>query len=176
MQAQRSLEVRTQIGAAGAEPGPYLEVRTASLLVSLHALKVLRTAMSNQRGTSLSYEAAGGNPPIPPSLRSFVAGVARSFVLKTVVVEERRGTLDVYLLDDTARLSLQPGPRGHIRTYTVLQGEAKVHQVGVEWPRASTLVYPADAAVPEVSRASGDPLLLVTTHPTNVSSQLIPSA
>ena len=176
VQAQRSLEVRTEIGSAGAEPGPYLVVRMASRHVTSHALKVQLTAMSDQRSTSLSYAAAGGIPAIPSSLRSFVAEVARSFVLDTVVVEARKGTLDVYLLDGTAKLALQPGPPGHIRTYTVLQGEVEVHQVGVEWPRASTLVYPADAAVPEVSRVSGDPLLLVTTHPTNVSSQLIPSA
>ena len=48
--------------------------------------------------------------------------------------------------------------------------------VTTTWARASTFLYPADAPVPEISRASGAPLLLVTTHPTSVSSQLIPSA
>ena len=104
-----------------------MEIRVASRLATSHALQGLRTAMSDQRRTSLSYEAAGGNPPIPPSLRSFVAGVARSFVLKPMVIQETRGTLDAYLPDGTGRLALPPGPPGHVRTYTVFQGEVEVH-------------------------------------------------
>ena len=132
--------------------------------------------MSDQRRTSLSYEAAVGNPPIPPSLRSFVANVTCSFVLKPMVVRETRGTLDAYRLEGPGRLALPPGPPGHVRAYTVFQGTVEVHQDNVEWPRASTFLYPADAPVPETSRASGAPLLLVTTHPTSMSSQPIPSA
>ena len=65
---------------------------------------------------------------------------------------------------------------GHVRTFTVLQGSATVHQEGVQWPRASTLPYPADAPTPEISRDSVDSLVLVTTHPTNLATQAIPSA
>ena len=76
----------------------------------------------------------------------------------------------------TDRLGLLPGPVGHVRTLSVFQGSVRVHHEGVDWPRALTLLYPADALVPEVSRDSGNPVLLVTTHPTNVSTQHIPSA
>ena len=71
---------------------------------------------------------------------------------------------------------LPPGPAGHVQTFTILQGSARVHHEGVDWPKASTLLYPTDAPVPEISRASGNRVLLVATHPTNVSTQLIPSA
>ena len=152
MYAQRSLEVRTLIGAAGREPGPFMVCHNASRLASQHALKDLLATMADQRRTSLSFEAAGGNPPIPHPLRGFVEDVARSFVLKSLVIRETKGSLDAHHLVGSDRLVLLPGPAGHVRTFTVLQGSVRVQQEGVDRPRA---LYPADAPVPQISRALG---------------------
>ena len=167
---QRSLEVRTRVAALGREPGPFIEHRNVSRLVTQHALESLLAAMANQRQTSLSFEAAGGRPPIPHSLQGFVEDVAWSFVLRPLAIRETKGSLDAYHLVGTDRLVLAPGPAGHVRTCSVFQGSVRVHHEGVAWPRASTLLYPADAQVPEISRDSGSPVLPVTTHPKNVST------
>ena len=80
MYTQRSLEVQTLVAALGREPGPYIVRHNASRLATQHALGGLLAAMADQRRTSLTFEAAGGRPPIPHR-RGFVEDVARSFHL-----------------------------------------------------------------------------------------------
>ena len=132
--------------------------------------------MADQRRTSLRFEATGGMPRVPHALRGFVEDAARSFILRPLVIREGKGSLDVYHLVGTDGRSFPLGSAGHVRTFTVLQRSFRVHPEGISWPRASTFLYPADAPMPEVTRDSADPMLLVTTHPTSVATQLIPSA
>ena len=102
--------------------------------------------MVKEKSTSLHFAAAGGTPQIPHSLWTFCRGVGPSFIPEPLSIHEAKGTLNVQDLSGKDRTVFPPGP--------VLHGSIKVHQDGVWWPKATTLLYRADAPVPEVSQES----------------------